>query len=142
MSTIKISKESMEKFAHDKNVVDVRNATPCPINNGADLKADSMFDCLFDDGQYAESEPQTNHFEVLGFIDGAAIIADYWLKSSVLNIKTIHPITRGQIESYRTLLKIRLTDEQVEPVIYANETMGEYTVFFYYKPEYEEQFNS
>lgn len=142
--TIKISKESMERFNHDKNVVGItqEELVSCPINNGADLNSDCMLDVLFDDGEYVEYEVETNHFEVLGFIDGAAIIAEYWLRNNILKIKTIHPTTRGLIESYRTLLKDRLTDEQVEPAIYANETIGEYVVHFYYNKEYSAKFNS
>lgn len=140
--TIHVSKESMERFKHDKDVVGATKRIPCPINNGADLNSDAMLDALFDDGQYVESEPQTNHFEVVGFIDGAAIIADYWLRSNTLSLKTIHPITRGLIVSYRTMLHDRLSDEQVEPEIICNEMAGEYEVYFYYRPEYAEQFNS
>ena len=135
--TIHISKENMEQFNHDKNMVGItqEGLVDCPINNEAGLHSNSLLGALFDNGQYVVSEPQTNHFEALGFIDGAAIIANYWLRSSTLGIKTIHPTTRSLIESFRTLLKERLTDEQVEPVIYANETAGEYDVHFYYKPK-------
>lgn len=139
--TIHVSKESVERFKHDKDVVGATNRVPCPINNGADLNSDAMLDALFDDGQYVESEPQTNHFEVVGFIDGAAIIADYWLRSNTLSLKTIHPVTDGLRKSYETLLQTRLSDEQVEPVILAFDN-GEYEVYFYYRPEYAEQFNS
>lgn len=142
--TIKISKESLEQFNHDKIVVGItqEDLISCPINNGADLNSDCMLDILFDDGEYVEYEVEANHFEVLGFIDGTAIIAEYWLRNNILKIKTIHPTTRGLIESYRTLLKDRLTDEQVDPVIYANETTGEYVVHFYYNKEYSAKFNS
>lgn len=130
--SIKISKESMERFNHDKNVVGATNRVPCPINNGADMHNGEMLEILFDMGEYVESNIGGKTYEALGFIDGAAVSVKYTMFTSEINIKTIHPSTSGLIESYRKLLPERLSDEQVEPMIVANEILGDYTVRFFY----------
>ena len=76
--TIHISKESMDTFNHDKNVVDMtmqelyERHLECPINNGADLNSDAMLENLFDDGQYVENRVN-GKYVVLGFIDGIPV---------------------------------------------------------------------
>ena len=98
--TIHISKESMDTFNHDKNVVDMtmqelyERHLECPINNGADLNRVN--------GKYV----------VLGFIDGIPVRCEYNLG---LNCMTIHTLLSKKEFGYSSLhytLPERLSDEQ------------------------------
>ena len=116
--TIHISKESMDTFSHDKNVVDMtmqelyKRHLECPINNGSDLNSDAMLDDLFDYGQYVENRVN-GKYVVLGFIDGVPVRCEYNLG---LNIMTFHALLSKKECSYSSLhntLPERLSDEQV-----------------------------
>lgn len=126
------------------NVVGARNRVSAPITNGADLVSDAVCDNLFDDGEWME-QPILPHvgdgrsWMVVGFIDGAPVLVTYSLNSNMVKIKTFCPPTRGLIESYRKILQERLTDEQVESEIFANEKLGEYTVYMYYTDEWAKE---
>lgn len=82
--TIKISKESLEQFNHDKNVVGTGNRVECPINNEADLHADMLLESIFDDGEYVCGPKQ----ESLGYINGVPFMAKYQLG---YNVMELHP---------------------------------------------------
>lgn len=135
MSEIKISKESLERFKHDKDVVGARNRVPCPINNQADLHSDAMLMCLFDNAEYVENE-FLNDREAVGYVNGWAVVVKFTLGDNKLMLRPIHPLSYGMVETYRKLLPERLTDEQVEPEIEANEWLGEYDIRFYYNEEW------
>ena len=115
--TIHISKESMDAFNHDKNVVNMtikelyERHLECPINNGADLNSDAMFDNLFDDGQYVENRVNGKYI-ALGFVDGIPVRCEYNLG---LNCMTIHTLLSKNECGYSSLhytLPERLSDEQ------------------------------
>lgn len=115
--TIHISKEDMDAFNHDKNVVDMtikelyERHLECPINNGADLNSDAMLENLFDDGQYVENRVN-GKYVVLGFIDGIPVRCEYNLG---LNCMTIHTLLSKKEFGYSSLhytLPERLSDEQ------------------------------
>ena len=115
--TIHISKESMDTFNHDKNVVDMtmqelfERHLECPINNGSDLNSDAMLDSLFDDGQYVENRA-AGRYVALGFVDGIPVRCEYTLG---LNCMTIHTLLRKNECAYSPLhntLPERLSDEQ------------------------------
>ena len=114
--TIHISKESMDAFNHDKNVVDMtikelyERHLECPINNGPDLNSDAMFDNLFDDGQYVENRA-AGRYITLGFVDGIPVRCEYNLG---LNCMTIHTLLSKKECSYSSLnvtLPERLSDD-------------------------------
>ena len=115
--TIHISKESMDAFNHDKNVVDMtfkelyERHLKCPINNGSDLNTDAVFDDLFDDGQYVENYA-AGRYVALGFVDGIPVRCEYNLG---LNCMTIHTLLSKKECGYSSLhytLPERLSDEQ------------------------------
>ena len=114
--TIHISKESMDAFNHDKNVVDMtmqelfERHLECPINNGSDLNSDAMLDSLFDDGQYVENRA-AGRYVALGFVDGIPVRCEYNLG---LNCMTIHTLLSKKECGYSSLnvtLPERLSDD-------------------------------
>lgn len=98
---IKISKESLEQFNHDKNVVDAGNRVECPINNGADLHADMLLESIFDDGEYVSGPKQ----EALGYIKGMPFMAKYSLGSNIIEL---HPTLPFVLDDKKAA---KLTDE-------------------------------
>lgn len=82
----------------------------CPINNGADLNSDAMFDSLFDYDQYVENRVN-GKYVVLGFIDGVPVRCEYELG---LNLMTIHALLSKKecdYSSLHTTLPERLSDD-------------------------------
>lgn len=138
--TIKISKESLEQFNHDKNVVGItqEDLVSCPINNGADLNSDCMLDCLFDDGQYTEE-----HFRALGFIRHYPFMVEYKLNGNFISLQCLVYINKEETDTLTEEIKDRLSDEQVFPKI---DTLpnnnSKWISFMYYRPEYAAKFNS
>lgn len=81
---IKITKESLEQFNHDKNVAGTDERIECPINNGADLHADGLLESIFDFSEYISGPKQ----EALGYINGVPFMAKYQLG---YNVMELHP---------------------------------------------------
>ena len=106
--TIHISKESMDAFNHDKNVVDMtfkelfERHLECPINNGSDLNSDAMLDCLFDDGQYVENRVN-GEYVALGFIDGVPARCEYELGSNFLYISPMCASGEGRLSFFQEM---------------------------------------
>lgn len=121
MGTIKISKESMEKFNHDKNVVGYENRMPCPINNGADMHADMLLEGLFDDGAYVKNgyEREGYWFETLGFVNKLPVFCGYQFGENRLTVRFVETSTTAVVNAadFEEILRQRLTDEQVWPDI-------------------------
>lgn len=109
------------------------NRIPCPINEGADLNSQFLMEALFDDMDYVERETKLHHHVSMGFIDGMPVIVTWQFGKSIILIHTARPTTMDDVVSFRKTLPERLTDEQVEPEISANEMAGEWNVTFYYK---------
>ena len=114
--TIHISKESMNEFNHNKNVVDMtmqelyESHLECPIYNGSYLFY-AIFGSMFDDGQYVENRVNGKYI-ALGFVDGIPVRCEYNLG---LNCMTIHTLLSKKECSYSSLhytLPERLSDEQ------------------------------
>lgn len=144
MSTIKISKESMERFNHDKNVVGATNRVPCPINNGADLNSDAMLDNLFEFDDYVERQ-FGNHFVALGFIEDVPFKVEYDLFDNRLLLSCYDYVEgKRKFNILSEEIEKRLTDEQVKPdlVFYADVDGKEYFGIcdFYYDDKYAEQY--
>ena len=135
--TIHISKESMDAFNHDKNVVDMtfkelfERHLECPINNGSDLNSDAMLDCLFDDGQYVENRVN-GEYVALGFIDGVPARCEYELGSNFLYISPMLKKKESDYSSWVNTLPERLGDETIfaKAERYAG---GVYFVNFFYR---------
>ena len=113
--TIHISKESMDAFNHDKNVVDMtmqelyESHLECPIYNGSYLFY-AIFGSMFDDGQYVENRVNGKYI-ALGFVDGIPVRCEYNLG---LNCMTIHTLLSKKECSYSSLnvtLPERLSDD-------------------------------
>ena len=113
--TIHISKESMDAFKHDKNVVDMtmqelyERHLEYPIYNGSYLFY-AIFGSLFDDGQYVENRVNGKYI-ALGFVDGIPVRCEYNLG---LNCMTIHTLLSKKECSYSSLnvtLPERLSDD-------------------------------
>ena len=111
------------------------NRIPCPINEGADLNSQFLMEELFDDMDYVERETKLHHHVAMGFIDGVPVIVTWQFGKSNILIHTARPTTMDDVVSFRKTLPERLTDEQVEPEIFANEMAGEGNVTFYYKDD-------
>lgn len=146
MSTIKISKESMERFNHDKNVVGATNRVPCPINNGADLNSDAMLDNLFEFDDYVERQ-FGNHFVALGFIEDVPFKVEYDLFDNRLLLSCCDYMKgKEKFNILKDEIKERLTDEQVEPDItfYSDVDGKQYfgICHFYYNEDYAATMNS
>ena len=109
------------------------NRIPCPINEGADLNSQFLMEALFDDMDYVERETKLHRHVAMGFIDGIPVIVTWHFGKSNILIHTARPTTMDDVVSFRKTLPERLTDEQVEPEIFANEMAGEWNVTFYYK---------
>ena len=114
--TIQNSKESMDAFNHDKNVVDMtmqelyERHLEYPIYNGSYLFY-AIFGSLFDDGQNVENCVNGKYI-ALGFIDGIPVRCEYNLG---LNCMTIHTLLSKKECGYSSLhytLPERLSDEQ------------------------------
>ena len=135
--TIHISKESMDTFNHDKNVVDMtmqelfERHLECPINNGSDLNSDAMLDSLFDDGQYVENRA-AGRYVALGFVDGIPVRCEYNLG---LNCMTIHTLLSKKECSYSSLnvtLPERLSDNlYFSKITYCGS--GVWIAYFFYR---------
>lgn len=109
----------------------------CPVNNGADLNSDAMLENLFDDGEYVEHEERGNVHIALGFIDGQAVMAQYWLNTNKIDITVINKYyLADNKESFYKTLKERLSDEQVEPELSTYVYVSTIRCRFYYKPEW------
>lgn len=134
--TIHISKESMDTFNHDKNVVDMTmqelfdRHLECPIYNGSYLFY-AIFGSLFADGQYVENRVNGKYI-ALGFIDGIPVRCEYNLG---LNSMTVHALLGKKECSYSSLhhtLPDRLSDEQYfSKVTYCGS--GIWIVHFFYR---------
>lgn len=138
--TIKISKESLEQFSHDKNVVGItqEELVSCPINNGADLNSDFMLDCLFDDGLYTEE-----HFRALGFIRHYPFMVEYKLNDNFISLQCLAYLNKEETDTLTEEIKYRLSDEQVFPKVGTLPNNNSKWMFFmYYRPEYDAIFNS
>lgn len=145
MGTIKISKESMEKFNHQERRR-AQNRVPCPINNGADLNSDAMLENLFDEGECIE-HGYSGHYISLGFIEDIPFKVEYDFRDNKLMLSCMD-FMKGK-EKFNILkeeIEKRLTDEEVEPDInfYTNLDGKQYfaIALFYYTEEWAEQFNS
>ena len=113
--TIHISKESMDAFNHDTNVVDMtmqelyERHLEYPIYHGSYLFY-AIFGSLFDDGQYVENRVNGKYI-ALGFVDGIPVRCEYNLG---LNCMTIHTLLSKKECSYSSLnvtLPERLSDD-------------------------------
>lgn len=113
--TIKISKESMERFNHDKNVVGITQEelmeehedelVECPFNNQADLHSDAVFDFLFDNGDYLEHhEPYQSTHWVVGYIGGLAVTGYWWYGMNSLIIKHSEILYGKSLEEFEKML--------------------------------------
>lgn len=135
--TIKISKESVNKFNHDKNVVDMsykelcENCPECPINNGADLNAQFMLESLFDSETYVKNKIG-NSYIALGFINGIPVRCKYELGTNSLWVIAVLPKKECDYTSLDEILPKRLSDDEVfAKVTYFNSGYW-YANFFYY----------
>ena len=114
--TIHISKESMDTFNHDKNVVDMtikelyERHLECPINNGSDLNSDAMFDDLFDYGQYVETRVN-GKYVALGFIDGIPVRCEYNLGLNIMTFRALLSKNECSYSSLNVTLPERLSDD-------------------------------
>lgn len=135
--TIQISKESVGKFNHDKNVVDMtmgelfKRHLECPINNGSDLNTDAVFDDLFDDGQYVENRVN-GKYVALGFIDGVPARCQYELGYCFMFIFPILKKEESDYSSWENVLPERLGDETIFVKI-GRFAGGVYDVHFFYR---------
>ena len=135
--TIHISKESMDAFNHNKNVVDMtmeelyERHLECPINNGSDLNSDAMLDCLFDDGQYVENRAN-GKYVALGFIDGVPARCQYELGDNFMFIFPILKKKESNYDSWENILPDRLGDEAVFAKVF-NVGCGIHYVHFFYR---------
>ena len=135
--TIHISKESMDAFNHDKNVVGMtikemyEKPLECPINNGSDLNSDAMFDDLFDDGQYVENRVN-GKYVALGFINRIPARCEYELGSNSMWIFPILKKKECDYSSWENLLPDRLADEETFAIV-GKYTGGLFYVNFFYR---------
>lgn len=109
----------MENKTNSNENVDVTSLTlkelydrhlECPINNGADLNSDAMFDNLFDYDQYVESRVN-GRYVVLGFIDGVPVRCDYELGLNLMAIHALLSKKKCDYSSLNTTLPDRLSDD-------------------------------
>ena len=84
----------------------------CPINNGADLHDDWIFDDLFDNGQYVIGNVNGKNV-AFGFIDGIPVRCDYNLGLYSMTIHTLLSKKECNYSSLHNTLPERLSDEQV-----------------------------
>lgn len=137
--TIHISKESMDAFNHDKNVVDMtmqelyERHLECPINNGADLNSDAMLENLFDLGLYLENRVN-GKYVALGFINRVPAGCEYELRSNSMCIFPILKKKESDYSSWENIIPDRLGDETIFAKVekYAG---GLYYVNFFYRSE-------
>ena len=135
--TIHISKESMNEFNHNKNVVDmtmqelIDRHLECPINNGSDLNTDAMFDDLFDYGQYVENRVNSKYI-ALGFIDGIPVRCEYYLGLNIMSFYTLLSKKECDYSSLNATLPERLSDDlYFSKVIYCGS--GLWMAHFFYR---------
>ncbi len=135
--TIQISRESVDKFNHDKNVVDMtieellERHLECPINNGSDLNSDAMLDSLFDDGQYVENRAN-GKYVALGFIDGVPARCQYELGDNFMFIFPILKKKECDYSSWVNIMPERLGDETIFAKVF-NVGLGLHYVHFFYR---------
>lgn len=145
-SSIKISKENLSKFNHDKNVVGItqEELVSCPFNDQADLCTDAVFDNLFDNGEYIEhKDPLGSAHWVVGFIGEIPVTCYYWYDMNYLVIKHDEILYGYRLEEFEKLLVNRTTDEQTFPKLKRTQDTKNHKVWelrFYYKPEYAAEF--
>lgn len=117
------------------------NMIPCPINNGADLKADNMLENLFDTDGYIKREDINHNHTVLGFIRDIPFIAQYLSGDHYLRLACLDKnkwiIYFNIIQS---IIHERLTDEYVEPdisyIVDPDKDKYYVTCFFYYNDKW------
>ena len=90
----------------------MKHSIPCPINNGADLHTDALFESLFDDAQYIEE-----HNKVVGFVNHIAVIVTYRIREDHITIQFIKDMDRDEREAFIQEILTRLTDDEVKPII-------------------------
>ena len=135
--TIHISKESMDTFNHDKNVVNMtikemyERHLECPINYGADLNSDTMYDNLFDDGQYVENRVN-GKYVTLGFIGGVPARCEYELGHNTMWIFPILKKKESDYSSWKYIISERLGDEAIFAKV-CNVGGGIRHVYFFYR---------
>lgn len=130
MNTDKKQNRNSKKDTGSKIFTKLNGMTPCPINNGADLKADDMLANLFDDGEYIENKVG-DEYVALGFIGGVPARCNYIFGTSFLWVVALLKKKKCGYDSWKKILPKRLSDEQV----YADLTYfsgGYWHVFFYY----------
>lgn len=104
---------------------------PCPINNGADLKADNMLENLFDDAQYVENHVGDGGYIALGFIDGVPARCSYVLGCSFLWVAPVLKKSDSDYGSWKKMLPERLSDGQVCADLTYFGNGGWYSSFYY-----------
>ncbi len=135
--TIHISKESMDAFNHNKNVVHLsikelyEMNLECPINNGSDLNSDAMLDSLFDDGQYVENRANGKYI-ALGFIGGVPARCQYELGNNFMQIFPILKKKESDYSSWKYIISDRLGDEEIFAKVF-HIGGGIHHVWFFYR---------
>lgn len=143
--TIKISKESMERFKRDKDVVGAVNRVPCPINNGADKQSGEMLDWLFDEANYVENSTYGScgdgSYTALGFIDNVPFKVHYKLGENTLRAFCLfNQLSIYTEETITETIKKRLTEVNVDADCYAHKDKCGKLVYvsaaFYYNEDW------
>lgn len=139
MSTIKISKESMEKFGYE-DVVDLPQmelrdlGLECPISSNAGLSPDIMLKKLFDSGRFVEGKVG-DECVALGFIDGIPARCSFLQGLNRVWVIALLPKRECNHNPWKKILPQRSADGQVfTQVLYWGD--GWYGISYYYRPEY------
>lgn len=131
-----------DKTAKDSKEVQLRfenRRVPCPIDEGANLNSDVMFENLFDDGIYVEHDKGRTYI-ALGFILGNPMIAQCYLHDNYIGIAyaNVDRMADDDAEKLKKEIPNRLRDEQVEADIkcYDWDNGPMWRGLFYYTPAY------
>lgn len=131
-----------DKTAKDAKEVQLRfenRRVPCPIDEGANLNSDVMFENLFDDGIYVEHDKGRTYI-ALGFILGNPMIAQCYLHDNYIGIAyaNVDRMADDDAEKLKKEIPNRLRDEQVEADIkcYDWDNGPMWRGLFYYTPAY------
>lgn len=144
MNTDKKQNRNSKKDTGSKIFTKLNGMTPCPINNGADLKADDMLENLFDNDRYVKREDINHVHTALGFIRNIPFMAqylsgDFYLRLTCLD-KNKWVIYFDIIHS---IIPERLTDEYVEPdigyIVDPDKDKYYITCFFHYNDKWTKE---
>lgn len=154
--TIHISKESMERFNHDKNVVGITQKelmedyegelVECPFNDQADLCSDAVFDNLFDNAEWREQHEygcfDATHY-VVGFISEKPVVCFYWYNMNSMHIKYDFCMGENEQKDFEELLTARVSDDGQTFAklkrVQNTKNHKEWELNFYYTPEYAKE---